>query len=1065
MEPFDIAPFALPNATQNNEIDTKEFLFEDPRDINGIEVHFKGAVTSDIKVEYMQKIWPSHRIENVDPFGDPFPLGWFPIDDHYNTPWRKAAIEVVQVDAATAYIRFKGLSTELPDVDGYDVRFRRTLGIKISVEGSSMIDNIRMFTESAAITSRIKVKLDCGGLTDTTSIGFKLYNTQIKKIIPASGLATNGAKLVTNQFGEREFEVELRHMSPSHHFCNDEGLVTFVLDSGKFTISLESLKAEGPIWYKETGIYITSADSSLSFDDYIASESRRKSILPRLVEEKEQSFAGSFYGQPRPHEVQYSIGCKGSRHRFWLEPNGDFVLTHSTVDWVNASDTPKFKNKLDGRFFFGFERWQSIGRFPDMAPIVAYNINMTSGNLVMEQKSYAVPLLKSIFDDLAGDDTAAAMIRFRFRNDGDQPAQVDMPIEYASDAYRVCNRLAGKGGGIRPNNIDDHNLPICGREHLSVSPVEGTSAKAVYGQWEDEKVLRCVIETEMQAAASDGRISITKVLQPGESCDILIKIPYICLESDDEMNALTGLDFDKCYRDVAKFWRDENRKGAQVITPEPRLNALYASHLSYVHVTDFVMPNDHYLINTSVGTSTYPNFSNESCMIIQELDQRGLHEEARRRLTVWLKYQSTAKLIGNFTDYDGVFYGAGGFECGETYDQHHGWILWYLAEHYFMTRDDEWMKSIADQVIKGADWAFRQRGNTMVPDMPNSRELESGFIPAGSLEDVADFYYWLSTNTMTWRGVNNTANALEAINHPEAARIRKAADDYGKSLIAGFNKACGMSPLVKLRDGRWVPHFPSRLYRRGRDIGWIREVLEGAVYLLISGLYDANSVEAGWILEDYLDNKYIKSPHTYVMWQPESNWFDYGGFSPQPNLLAGLMPHLDRDEPETYIYMFFNAWVSCYREEINAMVEHPSPILGFSNDAHPKTSDEANAVMWLRYMYVYGNNSGLFIGRAIPREWFSDGKKISAEGVSTKYGDVSIRYESNASKGTISASADLDIRTKPAQTLIRFRHPAKLPIASVTLNGAAYAQFDPIKGDVDVTGMNGRIDIVAAYGS
>ena len=52
-------------------------------------------------------------------------------------------------------------------------------------------------------------------------------------------------------------------------------------------------------------------------------------------------------------------------------------------------------------------------------------------------------------------------------------------------------------------------------------------------------------------------------------------------------------------------------------------------------------------------------------------------------------------------------------------------------------------------------------------------------------------------------------------------------------------------------DGRWVPTYPSRLYGRGRDLGWIREVLEGSVYLLISGLYKSTSKQAGWILDDY----------------------------------------------------------------------------------------------------------------------------------------------------------------------------------------------------------------------
>jgi len=65
---------------------------------------------------------------------------------------------------------------------------------------------------------------------------------------------------------------------------------------------------------------------------------------------------------------------------------------------------------------------------------------------------------------------------------------------------------------------------------------------------------------------------------------------------------------------------------------------------------------------------------------------------------------------------------------------------------------------------------------------------------------------------VTWRGVDSAAQALEAIGHPEAARNRKEADAYKKDLVAGFEKSRQNSPLVRLRDGRWVPHYPSRLY-------------------------------------------------------------------------------------------------------------------------------------------------------------------------------------------------------------------------------------------------------------
>jgi hypothetical protein len=372
------------------------------------------------------------------------------------------------------------------------------------------------------------------------------------------------------------------------------------------------------------------------------------------------------------------------------------------------------------------------------------------------------------------------------------------------------------------------------------------------------------------------------------------------------------------------------------------------------------------------------------------------------------------------------------------------------------------MKSIADAVIKGADWVFRQRRQTM-QSLPNSRGWEYGFLPAGSLEDVADFFYWLSTNSVTWRGVDSAASALEAIGHPEAARVRREADAYGKDLRTGFEKSRQQSPLVMLRDGRWVPHYPSRLYRRGRDSGWIREILEGSVYLLISGLYKADSKQAGWILDDFQDNRYMSPDFGYPVFDASRLWFDVGGFSAQPNLLAGLMPHLDRDEPEVYIWMFLNAWAACYREDVCAMVEHPQPILGHSNCAIVKTSDQANAMKWLSYMFVYGPEDGLYLGRAIPREWLSGGREISAEGLCTRHGEVSVRYKPEVDGSRIACDAELTLKAAPGRVVVRFRHPEGKPIQSVTVNGEKWDKFDAGKGDVDITGLSGAVRVEAGF--
>ena len=494
----------------------------------------------------------------------------------------------------------------------------------------------------------------------------------------------------------------------------------------------------------------------------------------------------------------------------------------------------------------------------------------------------------------------------------------------------------------------------------------------------------------------------------------------------------------------------------------PQLDALHRSHLTHVQISDPAMPGAPELVNTSVGTSTYSNCGNESCMINQELDQRGLTDDARRRLEVWVRYQGSEPLSGRFSDHKGVLHGAGGFSFAASYNQNHGWILWRLAEHAQYTRDRAWFDHVSPALVEACDWVFRQRRQTM-QNLPHSRGWERGFLPAGALEDVQEYRYWLTTNTMIWRGVDAAASTLESFGHPEAARIRREADDYRADLRRGFETMRQHSPLVRLRNGVWVPYYPGQLYRRGRDIGWIRETLEGSIYLLISGLYEPGSREAQWILDDYQDNRYMSPPYGYAIVDEDNAWFSRGGFSIQPNLLGGLIPYLDRDEPEVYIWMFFNAWAACYREEINAMVEHPYPELGYSNTAHPKTSDEANAVMWLRYMFVYGNRDGLFLGRAIPRDWFTQDRPTGVENVQTRWGQASVMYSAGENSNTIRARVDLKLANRPPKVLLRFRHSEKKPIAGVTINGREHKDFDAAKQDVDLKGLEGPLEIIVRF--
>ena len=1052
MKPFDIAPFALPNGPAD------ELRFEEARDVEAVEVTFAAPTPPQATLQTMRKVWPHSRIERP---GDldlirPMNFGWERLDDLFTPAWVDAAVITQRIAEDTLRFTFQPLRREIadfPEAESYDVTFRRTVGVRV-IGCDAPIRRMRVFTRSEPTRSVLRIELHAGNRTPTSQIGISGYNAVVRSVKAGPGTRAEGATVHVEQAQEGVFEIEVAHMLPVHRYAHDDAHLLFSLGDDGFTISLTALEAEGPIWFAEAGTYVTWADDPQTFSDYQARIAGNETIAQAVSRRPEQSLAGAMNGHPRPHPIAYVFGCKHARQKFMVEPCGDLQLTAWPVLRTPGRDSQRWRNEGDARLMFGLDRWAVEGRHNDPWPVMGYHQQFRRNGVRVHQTCFAVPLSQSILaGEPAPDETIVAMVRFRFENVGDRPVLAELPLAYSPNAPRSRNRRETLIGG--PHQTDTL-VPICEHEQLSV---EGD---LITGSFQGAQVVRLAYATDMEIAAYGTGLKFRRELQPGEGCELLVRVPYVAIESEMEIASLRGLEFERCYAEMARTWRAESHKGAQIRTPDPHLNAAYLAHLPIVLMSDLGHPDGSGLVNTSVGSATYGNYTNESVMIIEELEQRGLIEEVRRRLAVWTEYQGTVGLIGRFTDHEGVFFGAGGLESGHSYNQHHGWALWYLARHYLHTDDGAWFATVVDHVISGAEWIIRQRRET-AGDLPHSRGWERGFLPAGALEDVDDFFYWLSTNCLTWRGLDAAATALETYGHPEAERIRREAEALRRDLIRGFETARRHSPLIRLRDGRWIPHYPSRLYCRGRDYGWIREVLEGSAYLLISGLYDPQSREGGWILDDYLDTRYMNPPFGYRIDDPQTQWFDCGGFSAQPNLLAGLLPHLDRDEIEIYLWMFFNAWAACYREEVQAMVEHPQPVLGFNNSAPFKTSDQSNAMKWLAFMFVYERDGLLHLGRALPRAWFAGEEAFCATRLSTPAGTVSIAYQPQPHAERIEAEIDLDLRHPLDRLLVRFRHPTGRPIRGVSIDGSSHTAFDALTGDVSLPPSGGRHQISVTY--
>jgi len=360
----------------------------------------------------------------------------------------------------------------------------------------------------------------------------------------------------------------------------------------------------------------------------------------------------------------------------------------------------------------------------------------------------------------------------------------------------------------------------------------------------------------------------------------------------------------------------------------------------------------------------------------------------------------------------------------------------------------------APGILAACDWIIRETKRTA-----GRHELERGLLPAGSLEDIGDWWTWLSTSCYTWRGLDSAAWALEQLRHPEAKRIRKEADAFHASLLGNFRQASARSPVVRLRDGTAVPQIASYVHRRGRSFGWICETLEGAMHLLITRALDARSKEADWIVRDYEDNLYLSNQYGYTVDDFEKRWFDRGGMSMQACLLFDVEPYLYRDDVKHALRALFNAEAVSYFPDVRMNTEHAAPYFDDWRGDHYKSSDESNCAGWLRQLFVREEGNEWLLGQGVPRDWLKPGQKCGLERAATYFGPASVVY--TAGENQITARLEGPRRNPPKQIRLRFRSPNEQPLNSVIVNGKPWKKFE--RDWVRLPGNIGSAVVVAIY--
>mgnify|MGYP001105167970 CR=1 FL=1 len=782
-------------------------IFEDARDIFRVVIRFVDTKTipdsESIRLEYWQSSWPHRRIPREKSSGAGS-SGWLDVGDWFQGKWVKADTNL-DVEGATCTFTFNPVNAkEFPKLNDFSARHRSTLKLRVVADKTlPVIDAFEAYTDS--VWSTLELEFQWGGTAQKQRQNWdgrlEVFNGIIEQVQSLSEESrvkvgpdyTWKSKVKGKNDGIR---ARILYAKVKGYNSFDETIVTVRAKYETFSFAASDLVKHSHIFIPDFGVIVRKAGNNTTYQsaEQLWRDNRNKNIYTRVSSVPEQTLTHAWKDIPSKGHHYIPLSFEGSRQHFGVDADGSVFCHYHWLARRPGKDTKRCLYEGNTiRCRFGLSGAKLVDRHTVDGCLPMIVSQWQRDGVQYRQTAFVVPFdgVPEAGERIYAEDTLVLMMRFEIQpvDNADRKAKLDLEvIARGAEQLTLDNGLIF-AAGTKPKRL-----------RMLVTSPDASNSYSLTAQ--DKKVVY--------------RAGLTAD-NPKRKIDIAI--PYITLTESKEWVALRRIRFDETFGAVRKYWSKRVQDGAQILTPEPMINDFYKAHVSHllINTEREVGTNDRYM--AKVGTFHYGVFSNESCMMISDLDRRGYHKRAEQALETWLHYQGTVGLPGNFSTTEGQFYGAGGYEAG-GYNQHHGFVLWCLGEHYWYTRDVEWLKSAAPKIVKGCDWIIRERRRTIAEAGRSPiRAIERGLLPPGFLEDIKDWRSWLSTNVYSWWGMQNAAAALNAAGLPEGRRLLKEASAYRKDILAAFTEAMHRSPVIRLRDGSWVPHIPPDVHRRGRTLG------------------------------------------------------------------------------------------------------------------------------------------------------------------------------------------------------------------------------------------------------
>ena len=506
-----------------------------------------------------------------------------------------------------------------------------------------------------------------------------------------------------------------------------------------------------------------------------------------------------------------------------------------------------------------------------------------------------------------------------------------------------------------------------------------------------------------------------KVDLPGSgTAELVVKLPSPLVAAKDRARLL-ALDAATARAETVKFWSNYLARGMQIAVPESAVNDLFRANLWHA----LRLPRRHGGEEPGVQIDLpYSNFAydqegtpwpvNQAVYVDYMLyDLRGYHHLAEEELLAMFR---------NNQEPDGHL------KAFANWGVNTPGMLYAVAQHYRLSGNRQSFQRLLPPTLKALDWCLAEMDKAARGGGPAAGLIHT------PLNDGTGDGIWAFTQAYLYAGVDLLGRALHEIGHPRGQECLDAARRFHLAIERGFGAASVRSPLVELRDHTWCPYVPCEALSSGRrfDEWYPTNVDTGAVHLPRLKALPADSPLTQFLLDDHEDNLFLHG------------W----GMANEPVYNQQATVYLLRDDAKAAIRAFYSGMACAFSHSAFEPVECRWT---WGQYYGPPSTDGTWFELFRNMLVQERDDDTLVLLAAAPRRWLEDSKRISVRRAPTCYGVLSMNLESHAASGRMVAEVDVPGRRQPKAILIRFRHPEQRRIQSATVNGAAWADFDPDK--------------------